>query len=97
MRQVCACSDLDDTYVLESLKSDLKYCNLTIWLLVFVLGSHLIYKLALDAHYGGVMVFTFFLSAVKSGAGFVLAISLGSRLLKEKTEFTHEREHNKNL
>lgn len=63
---------------------------------MFVLGSHLIYKLALNARPGGVMVFTFSLSAVKSGAGFVLAISLGSHLLKEKTDVTHEREHNKN-
>lgn len=63
---------------------------------MFVLGSHLIYRLAVDARSGGVMVFTFSLSAGKSGARFVLAISLGSHLLKEKTEFTHEREHNKN-
>lgn len=64
---------------------------------MFVLGSHLIYKLALDDRYGGVMVFAFSLSAVKSRAGFVLAISLGSHLLKEKTESSHEMEQNENL
>lgn len=64
--------------------------------MVNALDSHLIYKLALC--YPCVMVFAFsWATTVRSGTGFVLAISLGSYLLIEKTEVTYGKERNKSL